>query len=173
VTVRECSLCNGELADFSGVGGAPADGAGARAARGGDATVQLSCKHCFHDQARLPDREPGGCPGAGLLLRVRQQRQRAAVSSATGQLAMQPLVASIDIFRHSMAPLCIGGFHLPLREHVPSVCRLVFDIQLDYGLDALSSCMRACSPLVCPGAARRRGGASAIAGPPAGRRPAL
>jgi len=63
VTVRECSLCNGELADFSGVGGAPANSAGERAARGGDATVQLSCKHCFHDQARLPDREAGAFLG--------------------------------------------------------------------------------------------------------------
>ncbi len=58
VTVRKCSLCNGKLTDFSGVGGAPADGAGERAALGGDATVRLSCKHCFHDQARLSGRDP-------------------------------------------------------------------------------------------------------------------
>ena len=54
MTVRECSLCNGELTDFSRFGGGvPAHSAVERAALGGDATVQLSCKHCFHDQVRV------------------------------------------------------------------------------------------------------------------------
>ncbi|KAK9833314.1 hypothetical protein WJX81_005662 [Elliptochloris bilobata] len=50
VSVRECSLCGGELTDFSSVGSGAGNGSAAREALGGDATVQLSCKHCFHDQ---------------------------------------------------------------------------------------------------------------------------
>ena len=57
MSVRECGLCSGELPDFQSVGGGPASVAAALAALGGDATVQLSCKHCFHDQVALPNHD--------------------------------------------------------------------------------------------------------------------
>ena len=54
VSMRECGLCGGELSDFQSIGSGPANVAAALAALGGDATVQLSCKHCFHDLVGIP-----------------------------------------------------------------------------------------------------------------------
>ena len=65
VSVRECGLCSGELPDFQALGSAPASMGAAPAALGGDATVQLSCKHCFHDQVALPSPWPAALLGLG------------------------------------------------------------------------------------------------------------
>lgn len=56
VSTRACGICSGELKDFGAVASASEEAAGASSAArsaapwGGESTVQLECKHCFHDQ---------------------------------------------------------------------------------------------------------------------------
>ena len=57
VSTRACGICSGELRDFGAVVSASEEAqqgaqgqAGQARAWGAESTVQLECKHCFHDQ---------------------------------------------------------------------------------------------------------------------------
>ena len=57
VSTRACGICSGELRDFGTVVSASEEAqqggqgrAGQARTWGAESTVQLECKHCFHDQ---------------------------------------------------------------------------------------------------------------------------
>ena len=73
VSTRACGICSGELRDFGTVVSASEEAqqggqgrAGPGRAWGAESTVQLECKHCFHDQCirgwTIVGKKVGQCP---------------------------------------------------------------------------------------------------------------